>query len=136
MRLTPTGLYALDVPDLLEIAEEVSQEAITIHDQGLLLSALGRPFATAFGDDVYPTLFQKAGALLHSLCRNHGLANCNKRTGWGCTNVFLMANGVYVEAPDQDDIIGLCLAATEDRLSAEEIATVLAGWQAPMPSDF
>ena len=134
MRLTPTGSYALDVPDVLVIGEEVSHEEIKIHDQGLLLSALARPFATAFGQDAYPTLFRKAGALLHSLCRNHALSNCDERTGWGCTTVFLMANGTYVEAPDQGDIVERCLAAPEDRVSAEEIATVLAGWEAPMPT--
>src|ERR1022692_109360 len=42
-------------------------------------SAVGRPRASAFGTDAYPALDDKAAALLHSLARNHALADGNQR---------------------------------------------------------
>jgi prophage maintenance system killer protein len=37
--------------------------------------------ATAFGEDAYPTIHEKAAALLHSLARNHPFVDGNKRIG-------------------------------------------------------
>jgi len=40
---------------------------------GLLESALSRLHASAFGQDAYPSIHEKAAALLHSLARNRAL---------------------------------------------------------------
>ena len=40
-------------------------------------SALGRPFHSADGQDVYPTIIEKAAALFHSLIANHPFHNGN-----------------------------------------------------------
>jgi death-on-curing protein len=60
---------------------------------GLLESALARPQASAFGEDAYPTLDEKAGALLHSLARNHALVDGNKRLALAGLLVFYGMNG-------------------------------------------
>jgi death on curing protein len=59
-----------------------------LRDFGLLESAVLRPQATTFGDDAYPTLHEKAAALLHSLARNHPFVDGNKRTARAATTVF------------------------------------------------
>jgi death-on-curing protein len=38
-----------------------------VRDHGLLESALVRPQASAFGEDAYPDIHQKAAALLHGI---------------------------------------------------------------------
>lgn len=43
--------------------------AVAVRDVGLLAPAVGRPQASAFGEDAYPTLAEKAAALLHALAR-------------------------------------------------------------------
>jgi death-on-curing protein len=60
-----------------------------LRDFGALDSAVMRPQATAFGEDAYPTIHEKAGAMLHSLARNHPFLDGNKRTAWAATSVFL-----------------------------------------------
>jgi death on curing protein len=40
---------------------------LIVADEGLLQAAVARPRASVFGDDAYPTLWDKAAALLHSL---------------------------------------------------------------------
>ena len=42
-----------------------------LRDFGLLDSATSRPQMTVLGEDAYPTLHEKAAALLHGLARNH-----------------------------------------------------------------
>ena len=81
----------LTVEDLLEIATGVLDE-VTVRDPGLLAAAAGRPQVTVFGDDAYPTFEEKAAALLHSLVRNHALADGNKRLAWAATRVFCLLN--------------------------------------------
>src|SRR5688572_20333207 len=51
-----------------------------IRDVGLLESAVARPKATFDGNDLYPSIFQKAAALLQSLLKNHPFVDGNKRT--------------------------------------------------------
>lgn len=64
-----------------------------IRDIDLLLAAEQRPQASAFGADAYPTLAEKAGALLHSLARNHPFRDGNKRTAVVAALFMLEVNG-------------------------------------------
>lgn len=83
----------LRLADLLHVAERTLGGEVPIRDHGLLHSALARPQASAFGADAYPTLEEKAAALLHSLARNHALVDGNKRLALGATIAFLGING-------------------------------------------
>ena len=82
----------LRLDDLLKIAERVFG-TVVVRDAGLLESALVRPQASYFGVDPYPTLGEKAGALLHSLVGNHALIDGNKRLGLAAMIAFLGMNG-------------------------------------------
>ncbi len=62
----------------------------------LLESATGRPFHSAFGEDAYPTVIEKAVALFHSLIANHPFHNGNKRTAVLALDHFLLANGYFL----------------------------------------
>ena len=55
---------------------------VEVRDYGLLESVLARPRAVVFGQDAYPTLDDKAAALLLSLVLNHALVDGNTRLGW------------------------------------------------------
>jgi death on curing protein len=83
----------LTLSDLLHVAERVLGGEPTVRDYGLLESALARPQATAFGQDAYPTIDEKAAALLHSLARNHALIDGNKRLALAGLIVFYGLNG-------------------------------------------
>jgi len=92
--VTPAGepVDFLTTEDLLEIARGVL-EVVEVRDIGLLASAAGRPQTTVFGEDAYPTLADKAAALMHSIARNHALVDGNKRLAWAATRVFCLLNG-------------------------------------------
>mgnify|MGYP001559632001 FL=1 len=69
-----------------------------VRDFALLHSALERPKATYAGQDLYPTLFAKAAALLQSVCLNHPFTDGNKRTAWTVTHKFLWDNGYHLKS--------------------------------------
>ena len=64
-----------------------------VRDKAALLSAIGRPQASAFGVDAYPTLALKAAALMHSLAQNQSFVDGNKRIAWICAKLFVQLNG-------------------------------------------
>ena len=84
----------LDLEALLHVAERALGIPPVVRDHGLLESALGRPQASAFGEDAYRGIHEKAAALLHSLARNHALVDGNKRLSLAATIAFYGMNGL------------------------------------------
>jgi death on curing protein len=84
----------LELDELLHVATRTLGAEPEVRDLGLLESALSRPQASAFGEDAYPTIHQKAAALLHSLARNHALLDGNKRLALAATIAFYGMNGM------------------------------------------
>jgi death-on-curing protein len=113
----------LDLEDLLQLTRDLG--AGPVRDPGLLESAVARPRATVFGDDAYPSLPLKAGALLHSVCGNHALVDGNKRLAWLATVVFLDINAVTVEATD-DEAFDLVMQVAQGAADVPDIAAFLA----------
>jgi death-on-curing protein len=101
----------LTVDELIYINEQITQ-GIKIHtivdgkrkvrDMGLLEAAAGRPMQSVFGEDAYPTVPEKASALLHSLARNHPFADGNKRTAAVAALFMLEVNGLCVRWDAQE----------------------------------
>jgi death-on-curing protein len=98
-----------------------------VRDWGLIESALARPRATAFGKDAYPTVWDKAAALMHSLARNHALVDGNKRLGLTASVLLLHKNGVSLSF-GEDEMYDLVIPVAEGRLDVPEIAESLRRW--------
>ena len=73
-----------------------------LRELSLLESAVARPSASFDGKDLYPTLFEKAAALLDSLINNHAFMDGNKRTGITSTAMFLRLNGVRISCSQNE----------------------------------
>ncbi|NDY94071.1 type II toxin-antitoxin system death-on-curing family toxin [Ideonella livida] len=67
-------------------------------------SAAARPFATAGGQDAYPTVFDKAASLFHSVACNHSFHNGNKRAALLSTMYFLSEYGYWLEKCSDDEL--------------------------------
>lgn len=109
----------LDLEDLLGMVRVLGVGPV--RDVGLLESALARPRASAFGEDVYATIDLKAAALLHSLARNHALVDGNKRLAWLAVVVFLDLNGCEVALRD-DEAFDLVVDVARGAIDARAIA--------------
>lgn len=103
-----------------------------LRDFGLLDSAVMRPQASAFGEDAYPTLHEKAAALLHALARNHPFIDANKRTAWAATSVFYQINGYELSVED-GAVVALVVDVAEGQLDVPNIAATLKSWVFPFP---
>jgi death-on-curing protein len=85
-----------------------------IRDLGMLESALAQPLMTLGGEELYPTLAEKASALGFSLIKNHPFIDGNKRIGHAVIEVFLVLNGYEIEATvDEQERVILSVASGE-----------------------
>jgi death-on-curing protein len=122
----------LTVEDLEILGRALLGEAFVVLDWGAIQSAAGRPQAIAFGEDAYPSIHDKAAALLHSLVRNHPLQDGNKRLCWAAVVLFYAMNGLHVpqEADAQFDFV---MGIAEGGINrVEDIAKQLALWATPL----
>lgn len=71
-------------------------------DLNLLDSAVNRPYQTWAGDDLYPSIYEKAAALFHSISCNHCFYNGNKRTAVATVDDFLTANEIFLLISNED----------------------------------
>ncbi len=121
----------LDLDDLVYVAQRTLESEPAIRDIGLLESALARPRASALGRDAYPTLHEKAAALLHSIARNHALVDGNKRLALAATIAFLGING-HVLTLTNDEAYDLVIAVAAGELDeVGQIGNVLARHSSP-----
>ncbi len=93
-----------------------------VRDMALLQSAVARPQATFDGDDLYPTLPDKAAALMHSLLFNHPFIDGNERTAVVAAALFLQRNHHELTA-GSGELERFTISVLRDRLSPATIAT-------------
>lgn len=115
----------LDLGDVLNLASRLLGDPPPVRDLGLLASAVARPQTTAFGEDAYPTIYEKAAALLQSIVINHALVDGNKRLGWVSTAVFLEINGASVSHVSSQSVYELVMHIAADNPDLSEISVAL-----------
>lgn len=85
-----------------------------LRDIGALESAVAQPRMTFDGEDLYPSLTEKAVALGFSLIKNHPFIDGNKRIGHLSMEMMLVLNGQEIDADvDESEKIILGVAAGE-----------------------
>ncbi len=115
----------LNLEDLLHIARRILP-AYEIRDAGLLEASVARPQATVFGEDAYPSIHDKAAALVHSVVRNHALLDGNKRLGLGALIAFYGLNGMRLTLTNEETYDLIMAVATGQLDDVESIAQQLA----------
>lgn len=113
----------LDAEDLLLIAARFVP-GVRVRDVGLLVVAAARPYASAFGEDAYTTVHQKAAALVQSLAKNHPLVDGNKRLALASLIVFLGLHDLRLTL-DNDGAYDLIIAVVVDELPDVEAITAV-----------
>ncbi len=108
----------LSLEDLLGLVSALGTGPV--RELGLLDAACHRPHSRFFGQEAYPTLAGKAGALMHSLACHHALVDGNKRLALLGTVVFLRINGYRLDLTD-DEAFSLTVCVAAGQLDAAEI---------------
>lgn len=73
-----------------------------LRDEGLLDAAINMPLQTFGGQELYPTILEKAARLGYGLIRNHPFLDGNKRIGTHAMLVFLDINNITLSYEDED----------------------------------
>jgi death-on-curing protein len=99
-------------------------EQAGVKDHTLLESAVYRPRQTVFGEDAYPTLFDKAAVLVESLAKNHSFHNGNKRTAYAAVKSFLWINGYHLKF-ERNFAVNFMVDIVKGEHSVEDIVRIL-----------
>ena len=87
--------------DILEFHAELEESDIPVEDgvrdMALLESAVNAPFQTFGGQDLFPSIYEKAARLLYGIANNHAFVDGNKRTAVHAMEVFLIMNRVSLD---------------------------------------
>ncbi len=121
--LTPMEIY--------DAAAEALGETPVARDPHLVRVAAARPLLRAFGTEAYPTLMDKAAALLHALAAHHVFWDGNKRAATRATIRFLHKNGLQ-PTWTHDEMVAFVLAIAQNQLDLPAIADWLAAHTQPV----
>jgi death-on-curing protein len=91
-----------------------------IRDLNALIAAIQRPYSTFDGKDLYPTIYDKAAALVESLVKNHAFIDGNKRIGYVMLRFFLMESG-YDLSTSQTEKYSFIIEISKGNLDFEGI---------------
>lgn len=86
----------LTVKNIAFIHDEIIKEtggSLGIREKGLLESIAEKPKSSFGGQELYPTIFDKAAAFFEALCNYHVFIDGNKRTAALSLYRFLSING-------------------------------------------
>ncbi|QQK78027.1 type II toxin-antitoxin system death-on-curing family toxin [Salicibibacter cibarius] len=101
-----------------------------VKDESLLDSAVNRPKQTAFGQEIFPTLYDKCAALYHALIKNHAFHNANKRTALMSLIRMLDING-YEFMASQEDAENMTVEIADikpEDIDTEQLMKDIADW--------
>ena len=93
------------IQDIYELHIQLEKTFILssgIRDKNLLASAVNTPFQTFMGNDLYPTIYDKAAQLCYGIANNHPFTDGNKRTALHSMYVYLIINGFDITASQQE----------------------------------
>ena len=89
--------------------------------KGKIEAAIGRA-QSGYGDqEFYPSLFEKAAVLLHSIVTTHPFVDGNKRTGFLSAIYFLHENGISVE--ESHELADIIIQVASDEAGYDHLLT-------------
>ncbi|WP_017316445.1 type II toxin-antitoxin system death-on-curing family toxin [Mastigocladopsis repens] len=125
----------LTIEEVLQIYHRIIEQSggsAGISNLGGLESAIAQPQMTFGGEELYPTIVEKASALGFSLIKNHPFIDGNKRIGHAAMEVFLVLNGYEIDAgvDEQEQVI---LQVASGELGRDELTQWLRSRIIPIP---
>jgi death-on-curing protein len=117
-----TPLITLE--DVLEIQRETINNfggRIGVRDMNQLMSCIDKIYMSVFGEDAYPSLFDKAAAFFEGFINTHPLLDGNKRTAF--EGLLLILNrGGYKLLKTYNQSRPFIINIVEKRMSIEQIS--------------
>ena len=112
------------IQDIYELHKQLENAFILssgVRDENLLASAVNTPFQTFMGNDLYPSLYDKAAQLCYGIANNHPFTDGNKRTALHSMYVYLIINGFDITAT-QLDVENMIINVAAGNMTNTELA--------------
>lgn len=112
------------VQDIYELHIQLEKTFILasgIRDENLLASAVNTPFQTFMGNELYPSIYDKAAQLCYGIANNHPFTDGNKRTALHSMYVYLIINGFDITAT-QLDVENMIINVAAGNMTNTELA--------------
>lgn len=116
--------FYLEIPHLLAMQEVLLQKyggIAGVRDRGLLESAIAQPQQSAFGEDLFKDIPEKASAYCFYLCSNHPFLDGNKRIAAAAALTFIRLNGYDIHVT-QEELYETVMKVANKKLSRENLA--------------
>ncbi|MCC5894387.1 MAG: type II toxin-antitoxin system death-on-curing family toxin [Alkalibacterium sp.] len=97
------------------IKKDSPEEFVGVKEPTALNMCLQSIHQTAFGEEVYPTLEEKAAILFINLVKKHCFHNANKRTAFMSLVYFLRINGLHLSLQTETAVEVCVTVATWDK---------------------
>lgn len=115
----------LSVEDIIRINTKIitnisPEELIGLRDAAALDMAVNQPKQIVFGEELYPTIFDKAAILAINLSKKHPFQNANKRTAFVSMITFFVLNG-YTTDLGRGEAVQLILNITTSDSNFDEL---------------
>lgn len=92
-----------------------------LRDLGRLESAIASQTQNVFGSDLFPTISEKAAAIIRAIVADHAFTDGNKRTAMLAGLTLLTVNGIYFNA-DKGEIENFAVRIANEKLDVPIIA--------------
>lgn len=92
-----------------------------VRNESRLKSVVDAPKQSVFGQDQYPTIYEKAAVYIRNIVGDHPFTDGNKRTAITVVGVFLMRNG-YKMIADPKELEDFAVKVAVDKLDVPAIA--------------
>ena len=115
------------IQDIYELHNQLEDAFILssgVRDENLLASAVNTPFQTFMGNDLYPSIYDKAAQLCYGIVNNHPFTDGNKRTALHSMYVYLIINGFDITATQQE-VENLIIDVAAGNMTNTELANWL-----------
>lgn len=116
-------MIILLIDEILKLHEwmiEATGGAAGVRDVATLESAVYHAFATFEGNDLYPSLEEKAARQAYAIIRNQPFVDGNKRTGLYVMLVFLELNNIRLSFT-QPELVKIGLGIADCSIGADDI---------------
>jgi death-on-curing protein len=122
----------LTASELYEINVQILDGDTLVRDLNLLNSAARRPLLSFYGEPQFPTIIDKAAAMMESLAYHHVFMDGNKRTAIRAVALFLEYNG-YHPTWAAGDAYAFALQVAQGHVELAAISDWIASHSQPAP---
>ncbi|MCH4890283.1 cytochrome C biogenesis protein CycH [Acidaminobacter sp. JC074] len=129
-KVTQREVQKVELEEVYEIIQEMRRDfdsdIFGKEKDGSLTGSLYNIYQTAFGEDVYPSIEEKASNLLYFLVKNHSFVDGNKRIAAAVFMYFVKKNDIYytnlgLKRLSDDALVALTLLIAESKPPEREI---------------